>query len=470
MKPPKQKGYIKSSIVILIAFATLFFSRVLDTLGVPAAINFLHFVTIPFALVTVVAQSRLKNRRQKDVVLLLLSGSFSLLVLILISALWNNAGIVNAILSFLLLCEPFLILTAIMTLPIGSSSLETARTWFHRFMFAHIGVALVQRYILRMHLWKGRGLVGGDYIQGLFYKSGAGHVVGASVSFTFGIYYFVSAKDKPLWIRSLVLALSFWHVITADAKQVLLCFGIAGILLLLTKARDLLQAGQYLIMGVVLGGALWWCIQNLEAFSAFTVWMRPELYGPDGNATIAKLTAFRVIPQHYTSVVNWFIGLGPGHTVGRLGGWMLHEYSSLLEPLGSTVHPASFAVWGDVGTNRQVLHLVKSSSMFSPLFGWAGIWGDLGLLGVASYLTLGAITWKFVCVDDAGRFFLLTVIVFGFIFTQMEEPGYTVTIAALLGLRWQQAKTEQQKKLATRDRLKPFSAKTTVLPEQHSST
>lgn len=443
MKGFKGKGYLKSSTIILLAFATLFFARLLDTLGAPSPINFLHFITIPFALVTVCVKSRITNSRQLSVITLLLGSSLILLCLIIGSALWNNAGIINAVLSFLLLGEPFLMLAAIIALPIGSTGIQTVTTWLHRFMFFHIGLALVQRYILRMHLWQGRGLVGGDHIQGIFYKSGAGHVVGASVAFTFGIYYFFSAKETPLWQRCVILAASFWQVILSDAKQVLLCFLLASCLLLLSKAKDLTQAIRYLILGTLLISIFWWCIQNLEEFSAFTVWIRPELYGSEGNATIAKTTAFRVIPQHYTSFVNWFIGLGPGHTVGRLGGWMLHEYSALLEPLGSTVHDASFAVWRTVYSNPKTGHLVSSSSMFSPLFGWAGIWGDLGILGLAAYLTTGAIVWIFICVDDIGRFFLLTIFVFGLIFTQMEEPAYMVTVAVLIGLRWHKKQAEK---------------------------
>ena len=100
MKPTRRKGYIKSSLIVLTAFATLFFSRALNTMGAPSPINFLHFVTIPFALVVVAFNNRLKNRQQKDAVSLLLGGSFIILILILVSALWNNAGVVNALQLF----------------------------------------------------------------------------------------------------------------------------------------------------------------------------------------------------------------------------------------------------------------------------------------------------------------------------------------------------------------------------------
>ena len=93
-------------------------------------------------------------------------------------------------------------------------------------------------------------------------------------------------------------------------------------------------------------------------------------------------------------------------------------------------------MWGAVGSSW----LGSKSSVFSPLFGWAGIWGDLGLLGLATYLNLGFMVWQRVCVSDVSKFFLLTVVVFGLIFSQLEEPGYMLSIACILGIQYQEYK------------------------------
>ena len=113
---------------------------------------------------------------------------------------------------------------------------------------------------------------------------------------------------------------------------------------------------------------------------------------------------------------------------------MLKEYEDLLTPLGSTRHPASSAVWAAAAASW----LGNQSSMFSPLFGWAGIWGDLGFLGLGAYLYLSFIVWHKLCLDDFSKFLLLSVFVFGLIFSQIEEPGYMLTVACLIGLRWQE--------------------------------
>ncbi|MGB5710690.1 MAG: hypothetical protein WBM44_07240, partial [Waterburya sp.] len=83
--------------------------------------------------------------------------------------------------------------------------------------------------------------------------------------------------------------------------------------------------------------------------------------------------------------------------------------------------------------------VASGSTMFLPFFGWAGIWGDLGFLGLGAYLYLASIVWRNLCSDNMSQFLLLTVLSFGLIFTQMEEPGYMLLTAALIALQWQES-------------------------------
>ncbi len=270
-----------------------------------------------------------------------------------------------------------------------------------------------------------------DNVQGVFYLTGSGHVIGASVSMSFGLYYLFSAKTAPLWLRISVFAATFLQLLFADAKQVLFVFIIAWFLLILLRLNDIKSTLQYLIAAILIGYTLNWAIYNVEAFRAFRTWIRPGLYGPDGAATLLKFAPLRIIPTFYQSPLNWLLGLGPGHTVERLGGFMLKDYSALLKPLGATIHPASQAVW-DAFYQMSWL----DSSFFSPFWVLAGIWGDLGFLGLGVYLYLAWIVWRRLCLDDLSRFTMLTIFVYGLIFTQLQEPGYMLSMAALIGLRW----------------------------------
>jgi hypothetical protein len=428
--PPKRsKTYISTSTLILIAFSTAFFPRILDALGAPSVINFAHLAIVPAACGFALFQSRTKDRKQRHITQMLIVGLFILLCVILASAIVNNAGIINALLDFLLLTEPFILLLAIACIPMSIKSTERITTWLIRFGYINLALGLAQ-YVFYQVLGSNNNP---DYVKGVFIGQGAGHVVGASVSLTFGVYYLLNVGTVPLWMRLAVFLGTFWHMLVADAKQVLLVFLVAGVLLLVTKFKDLGEFLKYMAIAVVAGFVLYWCTQNVPAFAAFNTWARPEIYGSDGEATLLKTATFRLVPTYYESPLNWIFGLGPGHTVGRLGGWFLREYSSLLMPLGATTHPASQAIWGAVGASW----LGNQSSMFSPLFGWAAIWGDLGYAGLFAYGYIWFIVWRFLCPGDFSKFLVLSVLVFGLIFTQMEEPGYMLFVVTIIGLAWQ---------------------------------
>ena len=430
-KLTERVGYLRNSTLILLAFFTAFFSRVVDTIGFPSTINFLHFIVLPFSCIYIVFTSRTKNQNQILIGWKLIGGLMYLLGITLASGILNNAGIINIILEFLLLGEPFLLILGIIILPLSPDTIQKFRLFFVWAFSFHILLALIQRYVLRVDLMHHLGMVPADRIQGVFFLSGAGHVVGASVSLTFGVYYLFCAHRAPVMLRIAVFLAAFWQILLADAKQVLLAFMIAGVLLIITQLKNPTRLIQYLVIAITLFGLFFWSLQNLEAFASYNVWIKPELYGPNGQATLLKAATFRIVPSHYTSFLNWFLGLGPGHTVGRLGGWMLHKYKDLFGSL-CTIHQASFDVWREASK----YYISSRSSMFSPLFGWAGIWGDLGFLGLGAYLWLGWIVWHHICLNNICRFLVLTVFVFGLIFSQMEEPGYMLSVAAIIALQW----------------------------------
>ena len=425
---------ITTSQLILVAFATAFFPRIIDLLGAPSIINFLHFIVVPLCCGFALFKSHTKNKSQISIIYSLTIGLFILFTAVLVSAFLNEAGFINLLIDFVLLGEPFLLLLAIISLSLTSESLTKFKKWLYIFFLIHLASIYIQRYILRVDTWEWLGMVSWDRIQGVFLLSGAGHVVGASVSMSFCLYFFFSSKRSPLWLRSVIVLAGVCNVLIADAKQVYLAFMVAGVILFLIKLKDPIRAIQLLIGGIVILLIFVWCLENLESFRAFNHWIDPELYGPDGEATLLKTATFRIVPSHYNSILNWFFGLGPGHTVGRLGGWMFRDYADLLLPLGATQHIASKEVWQEVA----FYYNGARTSLFSPLFGWAGIWGDLGFVGLAAYINLCLLVWFNICRDSITKFLLLTVFVFGLIFSQMEEPGYMLSISAILGLNYQE--------------------------------
>lgn len=417
------------------AFCTAFFPRIFEAFGFPAAINFVHFATVPFTFFVVLFTVRTTSRRQNIITEKMLLGIFLLLTATVVSALLNEAGAINAVLSFILLVEPFIFILAIVANPMTRDRLKWFRSCVYGCFFLHLAIVFFQKYVLKVDGWDHLSMTGADKIQGVFFLSGAGHVVGSSVSLSFAIYYFIAEKPKPLWFRISLIAAAFWNIVLADGKQVLFVFMLAMLLLILIRLNNIVAVAKYGSIALFVVLLFYWGISNLEALSAFNTWLRPDIYGLNGEATLLKTVSLRIIPTHYDSILNGFFGLGPGHTVGRLGGWMLKNYADLLKPLGSTTHIATTEVWQATGASW----LGSQSSMFSPLFGWAGIWGDLGIFGLGSYLYLASVLWQDVCKNDFTRFLLLTVMFFGFIMSQMEEPGYMLSVAMIIGIEYQKS-------------------------------
>lgn len=437
----KRKGYITNSNLILFGIGSALFPRIFTALKIPSAINFLHFVAIPFACGSVIVKSRSKDLQQIAISRKVLLSLFIFLIVVFASALLNEAGVINTFLDYLLLAEPFILILTIVSIPMNIESYQRFRKWILQAAIINMLFAYIQKYVFRMD--KLIGLE--DNVKGIFIGQGAGHVLGGSVAMTFAIYYFFTAKDKPLWFRIVVFLGCLNHIIISDTKQVLLSFILGYVLVYFLTLKDIRKGLLYLILGAVFFSVFYWAIYNIEYLSAYTVWIRPELYGSDGEATRLKFATFRLVPQHFHSPLNWLLGLGPGHTVGRLGGWMLETYWNLLAPLGATVHPVSKEIWQAVSASW----LGDQSSLFSPLFGWAGIWGDLGIAGLGSYFYMAFVVWRNICVTDLSKYLMLTVFVFGLIFSQLEEPGYTLFVATMIGLNWQDVKVTSQNKLLT---------------------
>lgn len=436
-------GVIKGSTLILAAFATAFFPRLLNSMGFPSPINFVHFAVVPLACGIVLAQTRVKNKQQIAIAKALLGGLLALFAITIASAILNGAGAINAVLDFLLLTEWVLLLLAIMAVPITPEGVQRFRTWILGFGFSNLFLALAEKLLLTLHILKHTRLTLEDNIQGVFYLSSGGHVVSSNVTILFCAYFCISAKKAPLWMRLGVAGLTLAQILFADAKQVLLVAIVAWVLLILSRSKNIGVTLQYAVIAAIAIGILWWCIWNIDVFQAYRTWYRPEIYASDGDATLQKTVAFRLIPAYYQSGLNWFFGLGPGHTIGRLGGWMIRDYADLLVPLGATTHPVTNDVW-DVWNGSYL-----DSSMFSPFWGWAAIWGDLGFLGLGAYLVLCFMIWTKLCPDNCSRFVFLNIVVNGFIFTLMEEPGFMLSVAALIGLQWQERQVRRMQHYQT---------------------
>jgi hypothetical protein len=342
----------------------------------------------------------------------------------------------------LMLGEPFMLLATITCVPMSWENVQRFKNWMIGSSFANMILAFIQWPLLKYGRIQAGGLDETDGMAGVFFVSSAGNYVSATVSIYFSLYFFLFVKDAPLWLRWLTLGSAFFQLLLSDSKQVLIVLFVAWVLVALTNFKDFSKTLLYIVAIAAASLLFYWCVYNVEAFGAFKNYAdKNDVWGPDGEAIKVKPAAFQIVPTFYHSFLNELLGLGPGHTVGRLGGWLIQENWGILGPLGATVHPASNAVRKAYFSSW----LALESTGFCPLFGWAGIWGDIGFLGLAAYLFLWLVVLRYLCFDDFSKFLVFSVFVFGLIFTQMEEPGYMLYTVALIGLRWQ----EHQHKLRT---------------------
>jgi hypothetical protein len=420
--------FIKNHIIILLVFASAFFPRMLTAVGAPSLINFAHLIFVPITCIFIVVQTR--TRIRVYAVLELLAGLMIMLAVVVSSALVNQAGVINVVLDYLLRAEWFLFLLAMISMNLSEKSFNQLRSWILRFAFFNLVFSFIQKFILR---WGENAAAPGDFITGVFVGQGAGSDVGSAVSVILAIYYFFNAKQSSLWMRIALVVAAIVHLFITDSKSSFIIYLLAFILLAVSKlnlsVKTIVTIFQYLLVVAVFVGVLYWAAHTVAP--GLLTFSRDDQI-QDGIDL--KTSIFTIIPSFYKSSFNWLFGLGPGHTVGRLGAWMLRDYADLLDPLGATRHPASEAVWDA----HWASWIGPRSRLWSPFFGWAGIWGDWGLLGVVSYLYVLWIIWRRFCVDDASKFILLSLPIFGLIFTQMEEPGYVIPLAALIALRWQE--------------------------------
>ncbi len=436
----KNRAFIKNSFLIILIFCSVFYSRIIATTIHFSLLNLLHFGLVPVVCMIAVSTTRIQNPQQISLCLSFAGGLLVLFGVTIASALLNHAGLINAIISFMMLGEPFMFLLAMSCLPLTAQIFTKMKNLLYCSVVINFGLAAAQKPLIDSGKINAGGFNGTDGCGGVFFVSGAGNYVSATVSLVFALYFWTSHKDQPLWIRTAVALAALWHVLFSDSKQLVLAYGMAWLLMILLSSKDIIKTLK-LVIGLLFAGFIGvWCATNLEIFKAYTSWARPELYGINGEAWYAKFYSIRVILAHYQSPFNWLFGLGPGHTVSRLGAWFLRDYAALLGPLGST----RTGIGQDSMDFVSNFWLTLGSSLFSPIFGWSGIWGDIGIMGLGAYFYLAYLTWRYFAWNDFLKVTILSVFVVGWIFTQMEEPGYMIFLAFIIGLSWQEKILKQR--------------------------
>lgn len=421
----QKKQQIRTSTLSLIALSTVFFARTVDALGAPSLTNFAHFALVPIACGFALCSTRIRDRRQIAAVGAVMAALAIFFMVNLTSALLNGAGLINVVLNFLLFTEPFMMLITITSLPLSGERIQQLKNWVAIFALYNLALVYYQQYVL--------GQVNPDFLYGAFF-SVAGATVSSIVSLIFAIYYLFSEKTRPLWIRLAIVGVVFWQIIISDTKLVLGSFILGFILFSLSKIST--KSLIYIISGAFLFLFFFWALDNIPFFAPYALWIKPDqLMDFDSEFYRAKLMAFEKVPEYYDSAMGYIFGLGPGHGVSRLGGWMMEKYSYLLDPIGAT-HPFLEMRTDIMIAAAEESRDVMGTAMYGPLFSWAGLWSDLGILGLVSYVFIWMTVWRCYCLHDFSRLLVMATFVTGLFPGYLEEPGSMLFTTFVIGLWW----------------------------------
>jgi hypothetical protein len=387
------------------------FSRVFEViLGLPAIINLLHFPLV--LLIFILTLNKISNKKNT-----LILGIIILFVTILFSGFINAAGIINVFLEFLLFAEPFLLLIIIVNIDYSKESIHKLGKWIIFFGLIQIPFAFYQ-YIA----WDGTHLRS-DIVKGTFLGMGAGHHVMGAIAIICAIYLLYSFNTKPYWLKY-IFALSLFSLpILSDAKQAILAFLVSYVLLSFTKIKNPKKFIKYALITLLF---------IIITFKIISIFFSGSYWAQEGviiSGLKDKFDMFSVLNSNHKSFIGWVFGLGPGHTAGRLA-FMLPEYFGLLIPYGATISPITNQIW------QSGHYSAKQSSLFNPFFSWAGVLGDIGIIGFLVYICLLWILYHKYCKDDISKIFLMSIFVFGWIFVWLEEPNFMLYIVAVIGQRW----------------------------------
>src|SRR5579871_501067 len=380
-------------------------------------VNFLHFpLVLGGALLTVLQPTRgtTANKLGRGIILLLAWSWLSW---------WLTGGdVLKPYLAWFVLAEPFLLVYTLLKANLTASARAGLWTLVLALVLVQLPVAAWQA--LRHGL--------GDPVAGTV---GRWDVLGA-VTMLGVLIFIVRIQNEPRGGRRLVqiacLGALFVVPILAGGKSAL-GISIIGVLYLVGR-RIIRNPGRTL--PIVLVSAM--CLGTAALAAPFLSQALDRaivFYYLSRKAD--ALTLFMAYAR--TSPTTCLIGLGPGNTFSRVAllapGGLVNDYSPVawlalsLTPITRAAIAATFSGG----------YLAATSSIYQIWSSWAGVLGDLGLIGVAIYASLWWRLWKCVGRVHIGpgacaRAVILVSMLLGAFYDWLEEPAFILMAAFVVGL------------------------------------
>jgi hypothetical protein len=405
--------------IIIFILILVLLPRLLTSLGFPKIIVFLHFffTCSVFGLLFQKIVSIQDNRKLLVIIVMFVFICF-------LSFIWNQAGIINFILGNLLLVSPFMFFLISQSFVWDEQDLYRMEVFIFTFILIHLLFSFFQYFVLDLKH---------DDVEGVFLGMGAGgHLAGAIATLSIFWLYRISWISKVFKGFLAVCLLSV--LILSDSKQVIVVLGLSLGIYVIVASKGFFEKIKLVLLGL--------SSITLLYIVAITIFPGLLIYLQDDKILVGLLQKFSVFPrviELYEDNLNWLIGVGPGHSVSRLG-TMLPDYSILTEGLGATQSNVTENILA-AKQNHYLSNSVSGSSLFALEFTFAGVWGDYGVLGLFLYICILVKIWQVYCNKiKVAKYLIITIFVYGVVFTWVEEPPFMFFIFAYISYTMQQTR------------------------------
>lgn len=346
----------------------------------------------------------------------LMVGLLALVTVAMVSGVVNGVSPLRSLFYLALLASPFALIGAIAFDP-------PDELWRKRLTNLLIGLIVLQ---IPFALWQTYTFGISDFVQGTFIDSKVGAHTTAAISLLGAIWLALRGPLTPL--RIVVVLLLVMIPLLAAANQVIFALPLALVAVAVVSDRRLAIAAS-------LGIGLTLALLLLPGWNSDYARSSVDRLSSALKAEPAAVVAEGAVQSPGAALA----GQGPAMTVSHAA-FLTTEQNSVLAALGleAAEIPKSF--------NLRVID--ESLSIKRPESSLLGIIGDLGLLGALAYALLFAYMFNQCRIRpnataQTAAVALAMAFILGYISDWLEQPGFTLFVAALVGLALTAADDDQ---------------------------
>lgn len=410
---------IDTEFLIYTCILSLLGSRLIVSVGVPSIFNFVHLGILIIIIFMQIKKGKILKSRYNVCLI-------EVVCIALLSSAINHIAPLNIILFLLILLEAFILV----------SSYEK---WSERFYVKIENMLILfslTNLILSYYQYFVLGLIDDD-VRGIFLRMGSGGHLNGAFSIVMAVYFMFitltynhSINKIPLIVISVM---NFAIVLMCDNKQSILGYCLGLVFLSVSNIKNIKKFIKSILIILLSFSILFFLISSLlpKAVS----WLNNMDYVFEGIRI--KLSFIETLRSNRTSILQLFLGFGPGMTLSRVAR-ILPEYHSL-----NFLGVSSSNVTQQFKDFHAESWLMQSSSLWMYYFSFASFFGDIGLVGLVGMIKLYKESVKRLCNNQLSRYLMFVVVSHGLLFDWLEEPAFMVVyfvVIVLIGHKWESTK------------------------------